>query len=100
VELIATYGDVTSQAPKKKHIYPSTRKRNAQRLNQWKVKRNQAVVNIKVHAKAQTDNLNTQIYDTTQTDQQRHDLDHNTPSRVLQKREQSTQAIDTYEALK
>ena len=46
---IATIGEVTSQVPKKKHMYPSTRKRNVQRLDQWKAKRNQAVVNIKVH---------------------------------------------------
>jgi hypothetical protein len=57
---IATIGEVTSQVPKKKHLSPSTRKRNTQYLNQWKTKRNQAVVNIKVHTEAQTDNLNTQ----------------------------------------
>jgi hypothetical protein len=90
---IATNGEVTSQTPKKKHPSASTRKRNAQRLNQWKAKRNQAVVNIKVHAEVQTDNLNTQIDDTTQTDQQSsQDLDHNTPPRVLQKRERPTQS--------
>ena len=57
---IATIGNVTSQVPKKKHLSPFTRKRNAHCLNQWKAERNQAVVNIKVHAEAQTDNLNTQ----------------------------------------
>jgi hypothetical protein len=30
---LATIVEVTSQAPKKKHLSPSTRKRNAQRLN-------------------------------------------------------------------
>ena len=90
---LVTIVEVTSQAPKKKHLSPSTRKRNSQRLKQWKAKRNQAVVNIKVHTEAQTDNLNTQIDDTTQTDQQNsHNLDHNTPPRVLQKRERSTQS--------
>jgi hypothetical protein len=64
-------GEVTKQAPKKKHLSPSTRKRNAQRLNQWKAKMNQAVVNIKVHAEAQIDN--TQIDDIAQTDQQSTD---------------------------
>jgi hypothetical protein len=33
---IVTIGEVTSQAPKKKYLSPSTRKRNTQRLNQWK----------------------------------------------------------------
>ena len=90
---IATIGEVTSQAPKKKHLSPSTRKRNAQRLNQWKATRNQAVVNTKVHAETQTDNRNNQIDETTQTDQQNsHDLEHNTPPRVIQKRERSTQS--------
>jgi ribosome-binding ATPase YchF (GTP1/OBG family) len=90
---LVTIVEVTSQAPKKKHLSPSTRKRNSQRLKQWKAKRNQAVVNIKVHTEAQTDNINTQIDDTTQTDQQNsHDLDHNTQPRVLQKRERSTQS--------
>jgi len=68
-----------------------TRKRNAHRLNQWKAKRNQAVVNIKVHRDEQTDNP-IQTDDTTQTDQpSSHDLDHNTLPKVLQKRERSTQ---------
>jgi len=90
---IATNDEVTSQAPKRKHPSASTRKRNA-RLNQLKAKkRNQAVFNIKVHAEAQTDNLNTQIDETTQTDQQSsHDLEHNTPPRVIQKKERSTQS--------
>ena len=53
---IATFGDIASHAPKRKHCMPpSTRKRNAHRLNQWKAKRNQVVVDIKVHADGQTD---------------------------------------------
>jgi hypothetical protein len=36
-------GQVTSQAQKKKHLSPSTRKRNAKCINQWKEKRNEAV---------------------------------------------------------
>ena len=75
---IATFGDIAIHASKKKHMSPSTRKRNAHRLNQWKAKRNQAVVDIKVHADGQTDNPK-QIDDTTHTDQQSgHYLDHNT----------------------
>jgi len=32
-------GETTSQAPKKKHHSPSTRRRNAKRMDQWKVER-------------------------------------------------------------
>jgi hypothetical protein len=32
-------GETTSQAPKKKHLSPSTRRRNAKRMAQWKAKR-------------------------------------------------------------
>jgi hypothetical protein len=44
--------------------------RNTHCLNQWKAKRNQAVVDKKVHADAQIDNPYQQIDDTTQTDKQ------------------------------
>ena len=47
-------GQVTSQAQKKKHISPSTRKRNAQRINQWKAKKNEAVGDSKTCAQTQT----------------------------------------------
>jgi hypothetical protein len=47
---IAKIGEVTSQAPKKKYLSPSTRKRNTQRINQWKAKRNEAVGDTKVNA--------------------------------------------------
>jgi len=60
-EPIAKIGEVTSQAPKKKYLSPSTRKRNAQRINQWKAKRNEAVGDTKVNAQAQTENSNSQI---------------------------------------
>ena len=61
----------------KKYLPPSTRKRNAQRLNQWKAKRIEAVVYTKVNTEAQTENRNTQIDETTQTDQQsNHDQIH------------------------
>ena len=88
---IATIGEATIQALNKKHPPPS--KGHTQRINQWKAKRNQAVVNIKVHSEAQIDNLINQIDETTQTDRQSsHDLDHNTPTGVLQNRERSTQS--------
>ena len=54
----------------KKYLPPSTRKRNAQRLNQWKAKRIETVVYTKVNTEAQTENRNTQIDETTQIDQQ------------------------------
>ena len=62
-------GQVTSQAQKKKHLSPSTRKRNAQRINQWKAKRNQAVGDSKICAQTQTDDSNSITYETTQTEQ-------------------------------
>ena len=65
---IAKMGEVTSQAPKQKYLSTSTRKRNAQRINQWKAKRNEAVGDTKVNVEAQTENSNTQIDETTQTD--------------------------------
>ena len=81
---IVTIGEVTSQAPKKKYLSPSTRKRNTQRLNQWKAKRNEAVVLTKVSAEAQTENHNTQTDETTQIDQQNsHDQVHHKPHRVI-----------------
>ena len=84
---IATSGEIIIQAPKVKHRSLSTRKRNAQRLTQWKATRNQAVVNTKVQTETQTDDRNTQIDETTQSYQQNsHDLEHNTPPRVMQKR--------------
>jgi hypothetical protein len=84
---IATSGEIIIQAPKVKHRSLSTRNRNAQRLTQRKATRNQDVVNTKVQTKTQTDDRNTQIDETTQSYQQNsHDLEHNTPPRVIQKR--------------
>jgi hypothetical protein len=62
-------GQVTSQAQKKKHLSPSTRKRNAQRINQWKAKRNEAVDDSKACAVTQTDDSNSITDETTQTEQ-------------------------------
>jgi hypothetical protein len=48
-------GIATSQAQNKKHLSPSTRKRNALRISQWKAKRYEAVEDIKTCAETQTD---------------------------------------------
>jgi len=65
---IATIGEVTSKAPKKKYLSPSTRKRNAQCIT-------------KVNAEAK-------IEETTQTDQQHsHDQVLHKPPIVIQRRE-------------
>jgi hypothetical protein len=61
-------GQVTSQAQKKKHLSPSTRKRNAQRINQWKAKRNEAVGDSKTCAQTQTDDGNFITDETTQNE--------------------------------
>jgi hypothetical protein len=87
----ATIGEVTSQAPKKKYLSPSNRKRNAQRINQWKAKRNKAVGDTKVNAQVQTEHSNNQIDETTQTDQQlSHDQVLHKPPTVMQRRDRST----------
>jgi hypothetical protein len=57
-------GEVASQAQKKKYLSPSTRKRNAQRINQWKAKRDEAVGDNKICAQTQTDDSNSIIDDT------------------------------------
>jgi hypothetical protein len=44
---VAKIGEVTSQAPKKRYLSPSIRKRNAQRINQWKAKRKKPLVTPK-----------------------------------------------------
>jgi hypothetical protein len=62
-------GQVTSQVQKKKHLSPSTRKRNAQRINQWKAKRNKAVGDSKICAQTQTDDIDFITDETTQTEQ-------------------------------
>ena len=63
-----TTGKIPSQTPEKKHLSPSTRKRNAPRLSQWKAKRNQAIVSLKVDAHAQTNNQSIQVYRRHNTD--------------------------------
>jgi hypothetical protein len=66
---VAKTGEVTSQAQKKKYISPSTGKQNAQRINQWKAKRNEAVGDNKIYTQTQTDDINSHIDETSQTDQ-------------------------------
>jgi hypothetical protein len=61
-------GQVTSQAQKKKHLSPSTRKRNAQRISQWKAKRNEAVDDSKTCAETQTDDSISITEESTQTE--------------------------------
>jgi hypothetical protein len=65
---VAKTGEVVSQTQKKKYISPTTRKRNAQRINQWKAKRNEAVGDNKIYTQTQTDDNNSHIDETTQTD--------------------------------
>jgi hypothetical protein len=85
-------GQATSQAQKKKHLSPSTRKRNAQRINQWKAKRNEAVGDRKTCAKTQTDDSNYITDETTQTEQPHSDDQAlHKPTILTQIREQSTQ---------
>jgi hypothetical protein len=83
--------------PRKRNtsLFPAE-KRNAQRINQWKAKRNEAVGDTKVNAQAQTENSNSQIGETTQTDQQHsHDQVLHKPSTITQRRERSTQTTTT-----
>jgi hypothetical protein len=89
-------GEVASQDQKKKYLSPSTRKRNAQRINQWKVKRNEAVGDNKIWAQSQTDDNNSHIDETTQTDQLHSDdqVLHK-PTTLTQRRKPSTQTTTT-----
>jgi hypothetical protein len=59
-------GEITSRAQKKKHLSPSTRRRNAQRMVQWKAKREAAGDN-KTCVQTQTDDINPFTDETTQT---------------------------------
>ena len=61
-------GKVTSQAQKKKHLSPSTRKRNALRISQWKANRYEAVEDIKTCAETQTDDSIPITDESTQTE--------------------------------
>ena len=65
-------GETTSQAPKKKHLSPSTRRRNAKRMDQWKAKR-EAVGENTTCVQTQTADINPSQDETTQTDQHNSD---------------------------
>ena len=89
-------GDTTSQAQKKKHLSPSTRRRNAKRMDQWKVKR-EAVGDNTTCVKTQTADINPSTDETTQTDQHNSDAQaFNIPTVSTKKRERSTQTRCTY----
>jgi hypothetical protein len=65
-------GEITSRAQKKKHLSPSTRRRNAQCIDQWKAKR-EAVGDNKICVQTQTDDINPSTDETTQTEQLKSD---------------------------
>ena len=60
-------GETTSQAQKKKHLSPSTRRRNTQHMDQWKAKR-EAVGDNTTCVQTQTADINPSTDETTQTD--------------------------------
>jgi hypothetical protein len=73
-------GETIRQAQKKKHLSPSTRRRNAQRMDQWKVKR-EAVGDNTTCVQTQTTDINPSTDETTQTDQHNSDAQAlNTPT--------------------
>ena len=89
-------GETTSQAPKKKHLSPSTRRRNAKRMDQWKAKR-EAVGDNTTCVQTQTAAINLSQDETTQTDQHNSDAQAiNIPTVSTKKRERSTQTRCTY----
>jgi hypothetical protein len=96
-KLVEKTGQVTSQAQKKKHLSPSTRKRKAQRSNQWKAKRNEAVDDSKACAITQTYDSNSITDETTQTEQLHSDEQAlHKPTTLTQIREQSTQTRSNF----
>jgi hypothetical protein len=79
------------------HLSPSTRKRNAQRINQWKAKRNEAVGDSKTCAQTQTDDSNSITDETTQTEQLHSDEQAiHKPTTLTQIRERSTQTRSNF----
>jgi hypothetical protein len=89
-------GETTTQAPKKKHLSPSTRRRNANRMDQWKAKR-EAVGENTTCVQTQTADINPSTDKTTQTDQHNSDAQAiNIPTVSTKKRERSTQTRCTY----
>jgi hypothetical protein len=60
------------EAQKKKHLSPSTRRRNAKRMDQWKAKR-EAVGEHTACVQTQTADINPSTDETTQIDQHNSD---------------------------
>jgi hypothetical protein len=90
-------GQVTSQVQKKKRLSPSTRKRNAQRINQWKAKRNEGVGDSKICAPTQTNDSNSITDEITQTEQLHSDEQAlHKPTPLTQIRERSTQTRSNF----
>ena len=84
------------KAQKKKHLSPSTRRRNAQRMDQWKAKR-EAVGDNTTCVQTQTADINPSTDETMQTDQHNSDAQAiNIPTVLTKKRERSTQTRCTY----
>jgi hypothetical protein len=84
-------GEITSRAQNKKHLSPSTRRRNAQRMDQWKAKK-EAVGDSKTCVQTQTDDTNPSTDETMQKDQLNSDAQAiNIPTVLIKKKG----AIDT-----
>jgi hypothetical protein len=89
-------GETASLAQKKKHRSPSTRRRNAKRMDQWKAKR-EAVGENATCVQRQTVDINPSTDETRQTDQHNSDAQAiNIPTVSTKKRERSTQTRCTY----
>ena len=86
-------GIATSQAQNKKHLSPSTRKRNALRISQWKAKRYEAVVDTKTCVETQTDDSIPITDESTQTEIHNDERALHNPTTSTQVRERSTQTI-------
>jgi hypothetical protein len=87
-------GIATSQAQNKKHLSPSTRKRNALRISQWKAKRYEAVVDTKTCVETQTDDKIPITDESTQTETHSDEQALHNPT--TQVRERSTQTISNF----
>ena len=91
-------GEITSRAQNKKHLSPSTRRRNAQRMDQWKAKR-EAVGDNKTCVQTQTDDINISTDETTQTDQLSSDAQAINIPTVLTEKGSDRQTRCTYTAM-
>ena len=86
-------GIATSQAQNKKHLSPSTRKRNALRISQWKAKRYEAVVDTKTCVETQTDDKIPITDESTQTETHRDEQALHNPTTQVR---ESTQTIRNF----